>query len=156
MPPHERRIQQQFQQTEQPRLQFQSPRLTPQQSPGSLGSYNNLGSSGSKWDSGRHSSGPNTPQQQRFSSNLGNSGNKWGGGGGNLQYGQDGLCPPNRRLEEELFDGIVNSGLNFEKYDNIEIQTLGDEVPQPLTSFEDCNLGPVLVCLLQYYSLVHI
>lgn len=99
--------------------------------------------SGSKWDSGRQTpSTQNTPQ--RTNSNLANSGNKWGGGGGNLQYGQDGLCPANKRLEEELFDGVVNSGLNFEKYDNIQIQTLGESVPAAISSFDECNLGPVL------------
>jgi len=140
VPPHERRViqhQQQFQQQE--RQQFQSPSRVAQ-STVSLSSHTNLGSSGSsKWDSGRQT--PSTPQ--RLNSNLANSGNKWGGGG-NLQYGQDGLCPPNKRLEEELFDGIVNSGLNFEKYDNIQIQTHGEGVPAAISSFDECNLGPVL------------
>jgi len=140
VPPHERRIQnqQQFQQQEQRPQSFQSPRVA--QSPVSLSSHTNLGSSGSKWDSGRQT--PSTTPQ-RLNSNLANSGNKWGSGG-NLQYGQDGLCPPNKRLEEELFDGIVNSGLNFEKYDNIQIQTLGEGVPAAISSFDECNLGPVL------------
>jgi ATP-dependent RNA helicase DDX3X len=145
VPPHERRIQQHFQQQEQqPQRQFQPSRVAAQSSPVSLSSYNNLGSSGSKWDNSRQT--PSTPiTPQRFSNNLANSGNKWGGGGGgNLQYGQDGLCPPNKRLEEELFDGVVNSGLNFEKYDNIQIQTLGDKVPSAISSFDECNLGPVL------------
>jgi ATP-dependent RNA helicase DDX3X len=142
VPPHERRIQHQqpFQQQEQ-RQQFQSSSRA--QSSGSLSSHTNLGSSGSKWDSGRQT--PSTTPQRLNNSNLANSGSKWGGvGGGNLQYGQDGLCPPNKRLEEELFDGIVNSGLNFEKYDNIQIQTHGEGVPAAISSFEECNLGPVL------------
>jgi len=142
VPPHERRIQQQQQQSQQPQRQFQPSKVAAQSSV-SLSSYNNLGSSGSKWDSSRQTtSTPSTPP--RFSNNLANSGNKWGGGGANFQYGQDGLCPPNKKLEEELFDGVVNSGLNFEKYDNIQIQTLGDRVPPAISSFDECNLGPVL------------
>jgi len=139
VPPHERRIQHQ-QPFQQERQQFQSPSRA---STVSLSSHSNLRSSGSKfWDSGRQT--PSTPQRLN-TTNLGNSGSKWGGGGGgNLQYGQDGLCPPNKRLEEELFDGIVNSGLNFEKYDNIQIQTHGEGVPAAISSFDECNLGPVL------------
>jgi len=152
VPPHERRIQQQqYQQPQdyqQPQAQRQFNRLpnSSVQSPVSLSSYNNLGSSGSKWDSSSRQSSPtvlSTPLRYA-GTNLANSGNKWGGNGGNLQYGQDGLCPANKRLEEELFDGVVNSGLNFEKYDNIQIQTLGEHVPPPINSFDECNLGPVL------------
>jgi ATP-dependent RNA helicase DDX3X len=142
VPPHERRIQhqQQFQQQER---QFQNPSRVAQSV--SLSSQPSLKNSGSKWDSGRQTplSNPITPQRSN-SNNLVNSGNKWGGAG-NLQYGQDGLCPPNKRLEEELFDGVVNSGLNFEKYDNIQIQTLGEGVPSAISSFDECNLGPVLI-----------
>lgn len=153
VPPHERRMLQQQQQLqqfqqEQPRRQFLSPNTRQNQpSPGSLGSFSSLGNSGSKWGSGRStSSGMPTTR-----SNLGSSGSKWGAGG-NLQYGPDGLFPPNKRLEEELFDGIVNSGLNFEKYDNIQIQTLGENVPSPISSFEECDLGAVLVCILSRLS----
>jgi len=144
VPPHERRIQHQQQFLQQER-QFQSPSRVAQ-SFVSLSSQPSLKNSGSKWDSGRQTpSTPSTPQRSNSNNNLANSGNKWGaGGGGNLQYGQDGLCPPNKRLEEELFDGVVNSGLNFEKYDNIQIQTLGEGVPSAISSFEECNLGPVL------------
>jgi len=143
VPPHERRIQQQFQQQELQQRPIQNSFISRvAKSPSSFNSQPNLRSSGSKWDLGRQQS-PTIPNNlQRSNNNLANSGNKWGGG--NLQYCQDGLCPPNKRLEAELFDGIVNSGLNFEKYDNIQIQTLGDSVPAPISSFDECNLGPVL------------
>jgi len=52
--------------------------------------------------------------------------------------------PANPRLEAELFER-TNTGLNFEKYDNIPVDTEGDDVPPPLTSFEDLDLGPVLM-----------
>jgi ATP-dependent RNA helicase DDX3X len=144
VPPHERRIQQLQQESQQEQRQFlQSSNRVPK-SPVSLGSHTNLGSSGSKWDSGRQSS-PSTPSTpQRNNSFLANSGSKWGGGG-NFQYGQDGLCPANKKLEAELFDGIVNSGLNFEKYNDIQIQTLGERVPAAISSFDECDMGPVLV-----------
>jgi len=136
VPPHERRKQQQpsvdTRQGIGNSLSNSSGKLSP--------SFGSLNTSGSKWDNNRNLSS----SQPRFNSSGGL--NKSFGGSNSIAslYGPDGLCPANKRIEDELFDGVQNTGLNFEKYDNIQIQTIGENVPAPISSFEDLNLGPVL------------
>lgn len=36
------------------------------------------------------------------------------------------------RLEQELFSGM-NSGINFDKYEEIPVEATGENVPQPIT-----------------------
>lgn len=115
--------------------------------PSGSASLHSSGSFSSKWD-GSRSTGM---ERENLSSSRGGYG---GGGGRNWNnsnspanvYGPDGLGPANKRIEEELFDGVSTSGLNFDKYDSIQIQTLGENVPQPISSFDELNLGAVLVC----------
>lgn len=67
------------------------------------------------------------------------------------QYGPDGLMPANPRLEKELFEGVQNTGLHFEKYADILVESQGECIPPPLTSFDDLDLGPVLVHFLFFH-----
>jgi ATP-dependent RNA helicase DDX3X len=43
-----------------------------------------------------------------------------------------------------LFEGLQNTGLNFEKYKDITVESQGDSVPMPISSFEEIDLGAVL------------
>jgi ATP-dependent RNA helicase DDX3X len=47
--------------------------------------------------------------------------------------------------EENLFKSHINTGINFEKYDQIPVETFGDNVPQPVQSFQDSHLPPSLL-----------
>jgi ATP-dependent RNA helicase DDX3X len=58
-------------------------------------------------------------------------------------YGQDGLCPANPRIEEELF-AEENSGINFEKYEDIPILIEDKEKHEQIEKFSDIDLGPVI------------
>jgi len=58
-------------------------------------------------------------------------------------YGADGLCPPNTRIEEELFSE-ENSGINFEKYEDIPILIEDEEQHGQIENFSDIDLGPVI------------
>lgn len=51
----------------------------------------------------------------------GGSGGGFGGRGRKEEYGPDGLLPRNQRLEEELF-ATANTGINFDKYEDIEVR----------------------------------
>ena len=77
------------------------------------------------------------------------SGGGYSGGGGRAPTGSgdgkwvDGVHvpgPPNARLERELF-GVPNdptkqqTGINFEKYDEIPVEASGQDVPEPVTAF---------------------
>jgi ATP-dependent RNA helicase DDX3X len=47
------------------------------------------------------------------------------------------------RLENELF-GKANTGINFQKYDDIPVETQGENVPPPMDTFDDFDFGPVI------------
>ncbi|KAI5358911.1 putative ATP-dependent RNA helicase DEAD-box, Helicase superfamily 1/2, ATP-binding protein [Septoria linicola] len=82
-----------------------------------------------------------------------------GGGGGGAQRGagdgqwRDGKHvpgPANQRLERELF-GVLNdptkqqTGINFEKYDDIPVEASGQGVPEPVTTFTNPPLDDHLI-----------
>ena len=46
-------------------------------------------------------------------------------------------------MEKELFTG-GNSGINFEKYDDIPAESTGDDPPAPVETFEECKLGEII------------
>ena len=46
---------------------------------------------------------------------------------------------PNKKLEKELFANAA-AGINFDKYDEVEVKVDGDNAPPPLTSV--CNAQP--------------
>ncbi|KAJ3390040.1 DEAD-box ATP-dependent RNA helicase [Entophlyctis sp. JEL0112] len=48
------------------------------------------------------------------------------------------------RLESQLFGKQMSSGINFEKYDDIPVETSGNHVPVAITSFEDSLLDSLL------------
>jgi ATP-dependent RNA helicase DDX3X len=46
--------------------------------------------------------------------------------------------------EEELFSTNINSGINFDKYENIPVETKGRNVPEPIDDFKSIKLPPTL------------
>ncbi|KAK9693762.1 ATP-dependent RNA helicase ded1, partial [Basidiobolus ranarum] len=56
----------------------------------------------------------------------------------------------NPALEKELF-GLaedkdrLSSGINFEKYEDIPVEATGNDVPEPINTFEDSNLEALLL-----------
>uniref|UniRef100_A0A673BMS7 RNA helicase n=1 Tax=Sphaeramia orbicularis TaxID=375764 RepID=A0A673BMS7_9TELE len=58
----------------------------------------------------------------------------------------------NERLEHELFSGS-NTGINFEKYDDIPVEATGQNCPEHIHSFQDVDLGEIImgnICLSRY------
>ena len=37
-----------------------------------------------------------------------------------------------------------NTGINFEAYDDIPVEATGQDVPSPISSFDEVQLGPAL------------
>jgi len=83
------------------------------------------------------------------------------GGGGNSKWkgdlhdreaaksvGEDGLLPRNPRTERELFGETSGSshtpGINFNKYKDIPVKATGNDPPEPISSFDEADLGPVV------------
>ncbi|XP_051998240.1 putative ATP-dependent RNA helicase an3 isoform X3 [Xyrauchen texanus] len=52
--------------------------------------------------------------------------------------------PPNERLENELFAGS-NTGINFEKYDDIPVEATGTNCPGHIESFHDVDMGEIIM-----------
>uniref|UniRef100_A0A1I7SMU9 RNA helicase n=1 Tax=Bursaphelenchus xylophilus TaxID=6326 RepID=A0A1I7SMU9_BURXY len=50
-------------------------------------------------------------------------------------------APPDQELENELFAGM-NSGINFDKYEEIPVEATGKDCPSPISHFADLNLHP--------------
>ncbi|KAL3848125.1 hypothetical protein ACJMK2_019003 [Sinanodonta woodiana] len=51
--------------------------------------------------------------------------------------------PRNERLELELF-GSSNTGINFDKYEDIPVEATGDNCPEHINDFTECNLGEII------------
>ena len=47
------------------------------------------------------------------------------------------------RVELELF-GTANTGINFNKYEDIPVEATGQQVPEHITTFEDCKLTEII------------
>ncbi|XP_034042610.1 DEAD-box helicase 3 X-linked a isoform X2 [Thalassophryne amazonica] len=52
--------------------------------------------------------------------------------------------PPNERLEHELFSGS-NTGINFEKYDDIPVEATGTNCPPHIEGFHDVDMGEIIM-----------
>ncbi|KAH8264516.1 hypothetical protein KR038_009379 [Drosophila bunnanda] len=63
------------------------------------------------------------------------------GGGGNIDYTK--LGARDERLEQELF-GVGNTGINFDKYEDIPVEATGQNVPPNITSFDDVQLTEII------------
>ncbi|XP_059199386.1 DEAD-box helicase 3 X-linked a isoform X1 [Centropristis striata] len=51
---------------------------------------------------------------------------------------------PNERLEHELFSAS-NTGINFEKYDDIPVEATGSNCPPHIESFHDVDMGEIIM-----------
>uniref|UniRef100_A0A8C6T5V0 RNA helicase n=1 Tax=Neogobius melanostomus TaxID=47308 RepID=A0A8C6T5V0_9GOBI len=73
-----------------------------------------------------------------------------GGGGGNNRWEdsreEDWSKPTvrNERLEQELF-ATNNTGINFEKYDDIPVEATGNNCPQHIEIFGDVDMGEIIM-----------
>uniref|UniRef100_A0A3Q3FQ24 RNA helicase n=1 Tax=Kryptolebias marmoratus TaxID=37003 RepID=A0A3Q3FQ24_KRYMA len=72
-------------------------------------------------------------------------------GGGNSRWAEDSReddwskpTAPNERLENELFSGS-NTGINFEKYDDIPVEATGSNCPPHIESFHDVDMGEIIM-----------
>ena len=49
--------------------------------------------------------------------------------------------PRCERTERDLFKSGQNSGINFEKYDDIPAESTGEDPPEAVDNFAECDLG---------------
>ncbi|KAF1355202.1 P-loop containing nucleoside triphosphate hydrolase protein [Delphinella strobiligena] len=85
---------------------------------------------------------------------AGGSGNARGSGDGQWRDGKHVPGPSNPRVERELF-GVANdpskqqTGINFEKYDDIPVEASGQGVPEPVTTFTNPPLDDHLIANIE-------
>ncbi|XP_061735701.1 DEAD-box helicase 3 X-linked a isoform X2 [Nerophis ophidion] len=72
-------------------------------------------------------------------------------GGGNNRWAEESRdedwskpTAPNERVEQELFSG-GNTGINFEKYDDIPVEATGSNCPPHIDSFSDVDMGEIIM-----------
>ncbi|KAM9803182.1 DEAD-box helicase 3 X-linked a isoform X9 [Syngnathus typhle] len=73
-------------------------------------------------------------------------------GGGNSRWAEESgreedwskPTAPNERLELELFSSS-NTGINFEKYDDIPVEATGSDCPPHIESFHDVDMGEIIM-----------
>lgn len=54
--------------------------------------------------------------------------------------------PPEPTDDENImFGSTISSGINFDKFDSIQVKVSGDNVPKPVSSFEECQLRNLLL-----------
>ncbi|XP_063306197.1 ATP-dependent RNA helicase DDX3X isoform X2 [Pelobates fuscus] len=58
---------------------------------------------------------------------------------------------PNDRVEQELFSG-GNTGINFEKYDDIPVEATGNNCPPHIETFQDVHMGEIIMGNIQLTS----
>lgn len=59
-------------------------------------------------------------------------------------YGRSDVKPRNQRYELELFGSKQNSGINFDKYDDIPVDVSGLEPPECIKSFAESTLDELI------------
>lgn len=99
------------------------------------------GFSGSRWGGPRNDNSRSGP-------GYGGNGGR-GGGWGSRSGGWDGrvreVNPFGEEEEtEQPFSEQENSGINFDAYEDIPVETSGDNVPTPVNTFADIDLGDAL------------
>ncbi|XP_026068590.1 putative ATP-dependent RNA helicase an3 isoform X1 [Carassius auratus] len=102
--------------------------------------------------SGRSDRGKSSFFSDRGSSSRGRYERGGFGGGGNNRWTDDSKndedwskpLPPSERVEHELFSG-GNTGINFEKYDDIPVEATGQNCPPHIESFHDVDMGEIIM-----------
>merc|ERR1712127_1115659 len=88
-----------------------------------------------RWQEPQRGSRP--PQDSRY----GNARWKEGGSGSDADWTAP--LPRDERLEIEMF-GTGNSGINFDKYEDIPVEATGNDVPAHISTFDDVKLTEIV------------
>ncbi|KAK6937019.1 Helicase, C-terminal [Dillenia turbinata] len=78
--------------------------------------------------------------------NSGGGGGGWNSRGGGWDRGKEKEVNPfgDDVDAEPAFDGQENTGINFDAYEDIPVETSGDNVPPPVNTFAEIDLGDAL------------
>lgn len=71
------------------------------------------------------------------------------GGGGKNALGYDGDLREDKRLEKELYGEVQSTGINFDNYDDIPVETSGTDIPEQVTEFKKEDIGSSMTANLE-------
>lgn len=139
------------------------------------GQYNNRGRGGHRggggyhngnaggWQNGGYQQGGAPARNNRWQEDGSNGGYR-GGRGGSYSYAgfnntaavgysdkaEDWQIPADRneRVEQELF-ATGNTGINFDKYEDIPVEASGDDVPPNISSFDEIEMTEIITSNIQ-------
>ncbi|CAJ1938504.1 unnamed protein product [Sphenostylis stenocarpa] len=107
-------------------------------SSGSVGSSAGAGNAGSRWPAPRND----------YRSGYGGGGRPggWGNKSGGWDRGREREVNPfeEENNGEEAFSEQENTGINFDAYEDIPVETSGENVPPPVNTFAEIDLGEAL------------
>ncbi|GMY16089.1 DEAD-box ATP-dependent RNA helicase 37-like [Fagus crenata] len=108
---------------------------------GPVSSNDRPGYGGSRW-----SGGPRNDSGRTGYGGGGGRGGGWGGRSGGWDRGRDREVNPFEDDDdtEQTFTEQENSGINFDAYEDIPVETSGDNVPPPVNTFAEIDLGDAL------------
>jgi len=108
------------------------------------GSYNGSGDSYNSYSSGVHGPAPPPGYKSSYGSS-GYSGSLYGDSYNNSSYSNYwGSGYSGQKSEAELFSK-PNTGINFDKYQDIKVTVTGYGAPSPIESFDEAKLAPPLL-----------
>ncbi|XP_022753526.1 DEAD-box ATP-dependent RNA helicase 52-like isoform X2 [Durio zibethinus] len=98
---------------------------------------------------GSRGAAPRNEYNNRSGHGSGSSGGRlggWGGRSGGWDRGRDREVNPfgNDDDKEQAFSEQESTGINFEAYEDIPVETSGDNVPPPVNTFAEIDLGEAL------------
>lgn len=101
------------------------------------------GGGGSRW------AAPRNDYNNRSGYGSGSAGGRvggWGGRSGGWDRGRDREVNPfgNDNSEEQTVDEQESTAINFDAYEDIPVETSGDNVPPPVNTFAEIDLGEAL------------
>uniref|UniRef100_A0AAQ4RZX4 RNA helicase n=1 Tax=Gasterosteus aculeatus aculeatus TaxID=481459 RepID=A0AAQ4RZX4_GASAC len=94
---------------------------------------------GETWSCLKMSTSPGLYERGGFS---GGGNNRWGDESRDEDWSKP--TAPNDRQEQELF-AASNTGINFEKYDDIPVEATGSNCPPHIDSFHDVDMGEIIM-----------
>ncbi|MED6134335.1 DEAD-box ATP-dependent RNA helicase 37 [Stylosanthes scabra] len=103
------------------------------------GSGAGTANAGSRWGAPRGG-------EYRSGGGGGGRGSGWGNRSGGWDRGRDREVNPfgDQDDTEQSFDEQENTGINFDAYEDIPVETSGDNVPPPVNTFAEIDLGAAL------------
>lgn len=124
-------------------------------------SQTELGTS-TQWEGNRNGQGNSFQTSRSFNGQRREQGRSWGPGQrprdnsfGRQGWGTSEPNPfskesSNDIVEQESFpSNVVNTGINFDAYEDIPVESSGKDVPPPISSFQEADLGPQVLANIE-------